>query len=300
MALYNIEKSNKLKKERKKPFTLEKEIQKLVEENLDVLLNISFVSSELTYNKLRMDTLAFDENQNSFVIIEYKNKADPGLSDQGFAYYSLLNSHPEFFVLEYNKKTKEQLSLKDIDWRKSRIIFISPDFTAHQEAIDTTKLPFELWKIERYEGSIISLEPLNIVDEEASNINSTQKTDTKYERLEYSENDHLDKASKDVKSLYRTLRENILSLGEDVELVPKKKYLAFKAATNFADLELAKSTIKCHINMNLGELEDPKRKARDVSNIGHYGNGDYEIKISKKEEIEYLMGLIRQSYEKNK
>jgi predicted transport protein len=39
--------------------------------------------------------------------------------------------------------------------------------------------------------------------------------------------------------------------------------------------------------------------ARDVSNVGHWGNGDYEAKITKTTDIGYVLSLIRQSYDKN-
>ncbi len=85
-----------------------------------------------------------------------------------------------------------------------------------------------------------------------------------------------------------------------LHLEPQKKYIAFKAATNFVDVELQKNAIKSHLNMSFGELSDPNRMARNVANIGHYGNGDYEVIISKKEQIEPMMELIKQSYQKNK
>lgn len=35
---------------------------------------------------------------------------------------------------------------------------------------------------------------------------------------------------------------------------------------------------------------------RDVSNISHWGNGDYEASISNDEDIEYIFSLIKQGY----
>ena len=58
------------------PFKLEKHIQQLVEENLSILFELQFVVSEFKVGEFRIDTLAFDESSNSFVIIEYKNKKD--------------------------------------------------------------------------------------------------------------------------------------------------------------------------------------------------------------------------------
>ncbi|MGH9953361.1 MAG: hypothetical protein ACRD5J_17215 [Nitrososphaeraceae archaeon] len=51
--------------------------------------------------------------------------------------------------------------------------------------------------------------------------------------------------------------------------------------------------------MKKGTLNDLKNMTRDVSNVGHWGNGDYEVKISKPTDIGYLLSLIRQSYDKN-
>ena len=52
------------------------------------------------------------------------------------------------------------------------------------------------------------------------------------------------------------------------------------------------------VNMKKGQLDDSKKLFRDVSNIGHWGNGDYELKVSNEENFEYVMSCLRQSYEK--
>ena len=60
---------------------------------------------------------------------------------------------------------------------------------------------------------------------------------------------------------------------------PTAKYIAFIHKKNFVDIVLYKSNLTLFLNMKKGSLNDPKKIARDVSNIGHWGNGDYEIKI---------------------
>jgi predicted transport protein len=57
--------------------------------------------------------------------------------------------------------------------------------------------------------------------------------------------------------------------------------------------------LKVWINLQKGKLDDPKNITRDVSAIGHWGNGDYEIQISDDDNIEYIISLIKQSYNKN-
>jgi len=58
--------------------------------------------------------------------------------------------------------------------------------------------------------------------------------------------------------------------------------------------------LKLWINLSKGKLDDPKNITRDVSSIGHWGNGDYEIQVSDDENIEYILSLIKQSLKRNR
>jgi len=51
--------------------------------------------------------------------------------------------------------------------------------------------------------------------------------------------------------------------------------------------------------MSFGTLDDHKKMARDVREIGHYGNGDYEFTVISPDQIDYVISLARESYEKN-
>lgn len=75
-------------------------------------------------------------------------------------------------------------------------------------------------------------------------------------------------------------------------------YIAFKAETNFVDVVPQKTRLRLSLNMPFHELSDPKEMARDVTNLGRWGNGDVEVGLSKESELAYVMGLIRQSFEK--
>ena len=50
----------------------------------------------------------------------------------------------------------------------------------------------------------------------------------------------------------------------------------------------------------MSELQDKKNVARDVSNVGHWGNGAYEIRLTDLEDIDYILSLLKQSLWKNK
>ena len=79
----------------------------------------------------------------------------------------------------------------------------------------------------------------------------------------------------------------------------KKKYIAFVDGKNIVDVHCQKKSLKLWINVRKGELDDPKGIARDVSETGHWGNGDYEVQISDDHNLEYLMSLVKQSIAMN-
>ncbi len=119
------------------------------------------------------------------------------------------------------------------------------------------------------------------------------------ESTKYNESDHLVNASKENKALYEQIKKRILNLGDNIKVESKKHYISFISNTIFADIHLQKSQIKLWINLSKGELFDPERVARDVSNLGHWGNGDYEVIINHNTDLDYLMNLIEQSYQKH-
>lgn len=112
-----------------KPFKLEKEIQVLFEENLEELSGLEFVSSEFSIQNQRLDSLAFDRENNSFVIIEYKRSTNFSVLDQGVSYLNTLLKYKADFVLEYQEKTGKLLRKNTVDWSQSKVVFVSPNFT---------------------------------------------------------------------------------------------------------------------------------------------------------------------------
>ena len=113
----------------------------------------------------------------------------------------------------------------------------------------------------------------------------------------YSEEDIVSFGEKEIQSLYYTLRSSILEL-DDVEVQPRKKYIGFVKDRNICSMFIQKKKIKLWINMKKGELNDGQGLMRDVSHIGHHGIGDYETLIDNDNEIEYIISLIKQSYNK--
>jgi predicted transport protein len=303
MANYKIN-SGKLELIKENPFKLEKDLQTLTEENLKLVFGLDFVKSEFALNNFRIDTLAFDPDASSFVIIEYKRDKNFSVIDQGYAYLSLMLNNKADFILEYNECGKEVLKRNDVDWSQSRVIFVSPSFTTYQrEAINFKDLPIELWEIKRYDNQTVNYSQIQTSGAQES-VKTISRDDAVVETVNkeikvYTEKEHLEIASPEILELYDTFKSAITNL-DGIELKPTKKYLAFVSGSNIADIHIQKKALKMWINMFKGELDDSKELARDVSNVGHWGNGDYELQIRDDENLEYIMSLIKQSYKKNK
>ena len=77
-----------------------------------------------------------------------------------------------------------------------------------------------------------------------------------------------------------------------------KLYIAYKAETNFVDVVPQAKRLRLSLNMPFSEIDDPKGICTDVTNLGRWGNGDVEIGLSSLEQLPYVMGLIRQSFDR--
>ncbi|MDD3771651.1 MAG: DUF5655 domain-containing protein [Weeksellaceae bacterium] len=304
MALYNINTKNNLEQIKEQPFKLEKEIQSLTEQNLQTIFGFDFVRSEFAIGNFRLDTLAFDKDSSSFVIIEYKRDKNFSVIDQGYAYLSLMLNNKADFILEYNENKNNFLKRDDVDWSQSRVVFISPSFTSYQkEAINFKDLPIELWEIKRYSNQTVSYNQIQTSGAQES-IKTISKQDEVIEKVTreikvFTEQEHLEGIPDEIKELYEKFKNAILNL-DGIEVKPKKLYIAFVADRNIVDIRLQKNGLKIWINLFKGQLDDPKQICRDVSKTGHWGNGDYELLINSDDDLEYILSLIKQSLKKNK
>lgn len=101
-----------------------------------------------------------------------------------------------------------------------------------------------------------------------------------------------------VPGLFEALRKEILSLDPNVSEEILKLYIAYKAETNFVDVVPQAKKLRLSMNMKFHEIHDPRGLAKDVTNLGRWGNGDVEVGLETLEDLPYVMGLIRQAFEK--
>jgi predicted transport protein len=298
MIIYNTT-GNKLVQVKEKPFKLEREIQAIFESNLQNIMGLLFVKSEFTIKNKRIDTLAYDKQTNAFIIIEYKRDKNYSVVDQGLTYLNLMLQNKAEFILTYNETLKDVLHSKDVDWTQSRVAFVSPSFTDNQiSASDFKDFGIELWEIKQFENNTISINTIK-KSTGAPSIkplleNSENLKEVKENIKVYTEEDHYNNGSDYIIELYEKFKSSILNLADGIEILPQKYYIAFKKGSNISDIEIQKKSLKIFINAKIGSLDDPKGLVKDVSNIGHRGNGDYQIQIENDNDLEYIMSLIKQ------
>jgi predicted transport protein len=299
MALY-INQTGKLKEVKEKAFKLEKDIQKVFEANLYSIMGLELVKSEFTIKNKRIDTLAYDAQACAFIIIEYKRDKNISVVDQGFTYLSLMLENKADFIVEYNESLRQNMKREDVDWSQTRVAFVSTNFTENQvQATNFKDIGIELWEVKQFDNDTIIINPIKKSNAAESIKPITQQTkalkNVTDEIKVYTEDDHLKNGSEFIIELYERFKNAILNLGDGIEVNPQKWYISFKKGGSIAYLELFKKALKITINLKLGQLDDPKKIAKDVSSIGHRGYGDYQIQVEDDKDLEYIMSLVKQA-----
>lgn len=132
----------------------------------------------------------------------------------------------------------------------------------------------------------------NLQNEVLSKYCAEEKASSVYtiEQYEHLKGDMLD--------LYQALKKRILNIDASVKEEYKKLYIAFKSSTNFVDIVPQKVRLRLSLNIDYTDVIDPKGLCKDVSGLGRWGNGDVEVGISNVNELDDVMDLIQQAFDK--
>jgi len=115
---------------------------------------------------------------------------------------------------------------------------------------------------------------------------------------QYAISDHPNLVGGPMRELFEALRKAVLALDPCVSEEFLKLYVAYKAETNFVDVVPQAKRLRLSLNMPFHEIDDPKSLCVDVTSLGRWGNGDVEVGISSVDELPYVVGLIRQSFDR--
>ena len=147
-------------------------------------------------------------------------------------------------------------------------------------------------------AEVLSTHAANVWVAPAVEIDVLKAYKTKAETTDYSIDDHPYLNAEPLRSVFEELSKRILALDPCVTEMFLKLYVAYKAETNFVDIVPQAKRLRLSLNIAFTEINDPRGICKDVSALGRWGNGDVEVGLSSLEEIPYIMGLVRQSFDR--
>lgn len=282
-----------------KKVSLEKELQTLIENNLQTFLGVTFLKSEYAITNGRMDSIGIDEN-NCPVIIEYKRSVNENVINQGLFYLDWLLDHKANFQLLVEEVLGKEKS-ENIDWSMPCVICIANDFTKFDEhAVNQMQRNIRLVKYRKFDDDLIALELLNapqvkpITDDNnsVSNINKKQKSIKDFSQS-------LADADEKIKNLYATVQNYIMAQGDNITENQLKLYVAYKKIKNFVCVVVYQSSVVLYLNINPDDVKLIPNCVEDVRNKGHWGTGDLRVFLKNIDDFEKYKYLIDKSYEEN-
>lgn len=278
----------------------EKRLQSLVESNLETVFGSKFVATEFVTGSEhcgRIDTLALSEENNP-VIIEYKKKESSDLINQSLFYLSWLEDHRGDFELIVQKALGFD---QKVDWSTIRVICLAPGFKKYDlHAVKVMGANIELWQFRLYDNSLLYLDQIygkqnsDFKRVTSQNVELASKSEIDSYTLDY----HLSSKDSSILNLMNELRDFIFGLDDSIKELPNKLYIAYKTSQNFVCIRVYKNYIHLYLKLTVEDIEVMPKNARDVSNVGHWGTGDIEYKITSEADLSDAINLIKQAYEK--
>ena len=260
------------------------------------MLGVRFIGSEFftgDRQRGRIDTLGLDQD-GSPTIIEYKKSSKENVINQGLFYMDWLVDHKGDFVIATQNVLGNGIN---IDWSQPRLILIAESFSDYDKyAVNRIGANIELWTFRCYGENFLYLDPLFTTN--PVKVSKTSKGDVEVPLVAYTIEDHLKGKDDNIRALFLALQERIISLAEEGEILekPVKTYIGYKHGKNFCEVEIQANSLKIWIDIPAEGLEDPHNYGRDVSEIGHYGTGDVELRLKSFNDLDNVMNLIDQAY----
>lgn len=294
-------------------FALERNLQSLVESNLETVFNCRLVKSEYptgNQHSGRIDTLALSEDDNP-VIIEYKKVESSELVNQSLFYLAWLKDHQGDFERAVQKALGNSI---EVDWSEIRVICIAPNYKKYDlYAVQMMGANIELWSYHLFQNKFLYLEKVlqtgyspSAVDEsqvESNGKNPVMVAAGKKAAMTratgvYTFEEHIEGKNDEVRDIVFAVQEFIMRLDSVIQEVPKKNYIAYKISQNIVCMEVQNQRVQLFLKLNPKEIENPPSISRDMTGKGHYGTGDFEIAIKNMADFEIAKPFIEMAYQK--
>ncbi|WP_328509548.1 transporter [Streptomyces mirabilis] len=288
---------------------LERQLQTLIEANMEAMLGIRFLTSEYTTgprHRGRIDSLGLDENGNP-VIVEYKRSNGKAVITQALSYLSWLRDHRH----EFESLVKERLggdAADLVDWSSPRLVCIAADFTSHDaHALEEIGRRIDLVSYRDFGGGLLALQLVASVTGSAAPLRTPRTpaganapsaglgnggSTVKSARQFY------DESPQSLRDLYSDLDAMLISHA-DVQKEFQLHYVAYRRIKNVATVRFQprSHTLVVRLAVDPDMVELVEGFARDVRKIGCLGTGPLELRIRSQEDLARAGDLVRRSVE---
>lgn len=267
---------------------------------MNTFFGVTFLKSEYRITNGRMDSIGIDEN-NCPVIFEYKRSVNENVINQGLFYLDWLLDHKADFKLLVMEVLGQEKA-EAIDWSMPCVICVANDFTKFDEhAVNQMQRNIKLVKYKKFGNNLISLEYLNapqvppIVFDDAPQKITTKKSNWKDKNFKQ----YFAEAGEKNQNLFYSVRDYVMSLGDDISENQLKLYVAFKKVRNIVCVEVNQSNVCLYLKLNPDTVELVQGFTEDVRNKGHWGTGDLRVSLKSVEDFEKAKLLIDRAYNEN-
>ena len=291
MPIFRIKgkKAEKIKPTKFSGTNREKQLQTLIEKNLDMIFEMIFIGTEVpTTHGGTMDTLAIDMN-NRPVIIEYKVDKSSTVLLQGLFYMDWLVDNKAEFEKLVKLKLRKAVT---INWKSGiRLILIAKSFAIWDKfAVNRIKEEVELYEYTLYENNELKIEKTTLPKDFKGGMRTSITSQT-----EYSVEDQMKKIKNEsIKKNVEELRERIKVISEDIEERSTKDRIIYKSTVNFAAIYTQKNQFWFGAKLPRGQV---KKQFRQLDVRSHKDEAFTHIRCNNNTKIEDLVSLAEQAYE---
>lgn len=273
----------------------EKDLQRLIEDNLLCVLDMHLLASEYRTSSGRIDTIAVD-SEGAPVIIEYKRNKNDNVINQSLSYLKWLTAQqPEFFEMLMQKQlTKDMFDNIRLDWKHPRVVCIAESFSQFDiDTVEIVPLRIELFKYRLYEGDMFSLESVsfNEMQKNLSDVVHLVPVETvqsiTMSMKEQSNASHL------IRTLYDELRERIMSLDQYIIEKAGKRCISYRLTKNFAEVLIRRDRLV--IELRPIDYQDPCGMVERIAE-SYTVTMNRRVTLTSASDLDYVFGLVEQSY----
>ena len=287
-------------------FNVEKDLQKLIENNLEAVFGCRFVATEFPTGEQhagRIDTLALSEDDNP-VIIEYKKVESSALINQSLFYLTWLRDHQGDFVIAVQEELGKEAK---VDWSDVRVICLAPNYKKYDlHAVQEFRgANLELWAYRLFKNNSLYLEKIFPKATMASQPHSSdrltagQKAALTRKTATYTVEQHFANKPDLITGLAKSIQEFTLGLDPSIEEVPKKNYIAYKASRNFIYMKIQKSRVVLTVKLDLKEVDVPQElHARDSTREDRDGTRYLRLYVKTESAMQSVKPLLELAYQK--